>query len=62
MKQVHSYRHYNETKNANALKLYEAQAYRTYDVLEGKLTKIGGESILPGRLSALDAQFYPWVY
>jgi glutathione S-transferase len=62
MGQVNWYRHYNPTKNEDALARYEAQAYRTFDVLEGQLEKSGGESVLPGGFSAVDAHFYPWVF
>ena len=61
MGQVNWYRHYNPTKNEDALARYEAQAYRTFDVLEGQLGKSGGQSVLPGGFSAVDAHFYPWV-
>ena len=30
-------------------------------MLEGQLGKSGGESVLPGGFSAVDAHFYPWV-
>ena len=55
------YRHLNPSKNEDALARYEAQAYRTFDVLEGQLGKSGGESVLPGGFSAVDAHCYPWV-
>ena len=61
MGQVNWFRHYNPTPNQDALARYEAQAYRTFDVLEGQLAKSGGESVLPGGFSAVDAHFYPWV-
>lgn len=61
MGQLNWYRHYNPTKNEDALSRYEAQAYRTFDVLEGQLGKSGGESVLPGGFSAVDAHFFPWV-
>ena len=61
MGQLNWYRHYNPAKNEDALARYEAQAYRTFDVLEGQLGKSGGESVLPGGFSAVDAHFYPWV-
>lgn len=62
MGQLNWYRHYNATSNTDALKRYEEQAYRTFDVLEGQLEKTVGESVLPGGFSAVDAHFYPWVY
>lgn len=62
MGQVNWYRHYNSVKNEDALSRYEAQAYRTFDVFEGQLGKSGGDSVLPGGFSAVDAHFYPWVY
>lgn len=61
MGQLNWYRHYNPTKNEDALSRYEAQAYRTFDVFEGQLGKSGGESVLPGGFGAVDAHFYPWV-
>jgi glutathione S-transferase len=30
-------------------------------VLEGQLKKSGGQSILPGRITAVDYHFEPWV-
>ena len=54
-------RHYNATKNDDALERYAAQTYRCYDVLEGQLKKSGGESVLPGGYTAVDAHFEPWV-
>jgi glutathione S-transferase len=59
--QANWYRHYNATENADALKRYREQTYRCYGVLEGQLAKSGGESILKGGVSAVDAHFYPWV-
>lgn len=61
MGQLNWYRHYNPTKNPDALARYEAQAYRTFDVLEGQLGKSGRESVQQGGFSAVDAHFYPWV-
>ena len=55
------YRYSNPVKNEDALSRYEAQTYRTYDVLEGQLEKSGGGSVLPHGFSAVDAHFYPWV-
>lgn len=54
-------RHYNSTQNENALERYTAQTYRCYEVLEGQLKKSGGRSILPGRITAVDYHFEPWV-
>ena len=62
MGQVNWFRHYHSTKNEDALKRYEEQAYRTFDVLEGQLAKSGSGFILPKSFSAVDAHFYPWVY
>lgn len=59
--QLNWYRHYNSVRNEDALSRYEAQAYRTFDVLEGQLGGSGGESVLPGGFGAVDAHFYPWV-
>ncbi len=63
MGQLMWYRHYNASENEDATARYEAQAYRTFDVLEGQLGKSGGQSVLPGGgFSAVDAHFYPWVH
>lgn len=62
MGQTNWYRHYNPTKNEDALQRYTAQSLRTYDVLEGQLKKTDGKSILPGGFSAVDAHFYPWIH
>ncbi|KAK5008803.1 hypothetical protein LTR28_003485 [Elasticomyces elasticus] len=63
MGQLNWFRHYNATKNKDALARYEAQTYRTYDVLEGQLKGVGGEYILGGReCSAVDLHFDSWVY
>ena len=56
------FRHYHPSKNDDALGRYEAQAFRTFDVLEGQLKKSGGKSVLPEGFSAVDAHFYPWLY
>ncbi|CAG8068562.1 unnamed protein product [Penicillium olsonii] len=61
MGQTNWFRHFNAEKNENALERYTAQAYRCYDVLEGQLKKSGGESIIPGRVTAVDYHFEPWV-
>ncbi|MCJ1228526.1 hypothetical protein MMC12_005187 [Toensbergia leucococca] len=62
MGQTNWYRHYNPVKNEDALKRYQAQAYRCFDVLEGQLKKSGGKSVLEGGFSAVDVHFYPWVW
>ena len=54
-------RHYNGEENQNALDRYVAQTLRCYDVLEGQLRKSKGTSILPGRVTAVDYHFEPWV-
>ena len=59
--QTNWFKHYNATKNDDALKRYTEQSHRCYGVLEGQLQKSGGKSILPGGLTAVDAHFYPWV-
>ncbi|KAI5195092.1 thioredoxin-like protein [Aureobasidium subglaciale] len=59
--QTNWYRHYNETKNEDALNRYAAQTHRCYQVLEGQLKKTGGDSILPGGYTAVDAHYEPWV-
>lgn len=55
------FRHYNPTKNEDALNRYVEQTDRCYSVLEGQLKKTNGESVLPGGVSAVDAHFEPWV-
>lgn len=37
------------------------QTYRCFDVLEGQLKKSGGASVLPGKVTAVDYHFEPWV-
>ncbi|KAI1344166.1 glutathione S-transferase [Xylariaceae sp. FL0016] len=59
--QTNWYRHYNATKNDDALKRYVEQTERCYSVLEGQLKKTGGESILPGGVTAVDLHYEPWV-
>lgn len=54
-------RNYHSTQNDDALARYEAQTYRCFDVLEGQLQKSGGSSIIPGRITAVDYHFEPWV-
>ncbi|KAL1593420.1 hypothetical protein SLS59_009300 [Nothophoma quercina] len=54
-------RHYNPTKNEDALNRYAEQTDRCYSVLEGQLSKTKGESILPGGITAVDAHYEPWV-
>jgi glutathione S-transferase len=44
--QVNWYRHYNPSKNEDALDRYSWQASRTYDMLERQLAKMGGKSVL----------------
>ncbi|KAK5108077.1 hypothetical protein LTR62_008794 [Meristemomyces frigidus] len=63
MGQVNWFRHYHASKNEDALKRYEEQAYRTFGVLEGQLKSHEGQFILPGNgVSGVDLHFYPWVY
>ncbi|PSK42086.1 hypothetical protein B9Z65_4000 [Elsinoe australis] len=59
--QTNWYRHYNATKNEDALDRYIEQTLRCYSILEGQLKKTNGESILPGGVTAVDAHFEPWV-
>ncbi|KAJ5682181.1 hypothetical protein N7462_005346 [Penicillium macrosclerotiorum] len=59
--QTNWFRHFHHQKNQDALERYTAQTYRCYDVLEGQLKKSGGTSILPGRITAVDYHFEPWV-
>ncbi|CAG7919553.1 unnamed protein product [Penicillium olsonii] len=61
MGQTNWFKHFNAEKNENALERYTAQAYRCFDVLEGQLKKSSGESIIPGRVTAVDYHFEPWV-
>ena len=61
MGQVNWYRHYNPTKNEDALKRYEEQSYRCFGILEEQLKKSNGRSVLESGYSAVDMQFYPWV-
>ncbi|KAJ5826054.1 hypothetical protein N7474_003192 [Penicillium riverlandense] len=59
--QTNWFRHYNSQKNDDALQRYTAQTYRCYDVLEKQLDKSRGQSIIPGRITAVDYHFEPWV-
>ncbi|KAJ4409314.1 hypothetical protein N0V91_002670 [Didymella pomorum] len=59
--QTNWYRHYNPTKNEDALNRYVEQTDRCYSVLEGQLKKTNGESVLPGGVTAVDAHYEPWV-
>ncbi|KAI1803498.1 glutathione S-transferase [Daldinia bambusicola] len=59
--QANWYRHYNPVKNDDALKRYLEQTERCYSILEGQLKKTGGDSILPGGITAVDLHFEPWV-
>ncbi|KAJ5092004.1 hypothetical protein NUU61_006874 [Penicillium alfredii] len=59
--QTNWFRHYHPQKNEDALKRYEAQTYRCYDVLEEQLKKTGATSILGARVTAVDYHFEPWV-
>jgi glutathione S-transferase len=63
MGQVNWYRHFNKTKNDDALARYDAQAYRCFGVLEGQLNaKPNSKFILGGeRPSAVDFHTYAWV-
>lgn len=54
-------RNYHPTKNDDALARYQAQVYRCFDVLEGQLQKSGGSSVIPGKVTAVDYHFEPWV-
>lgn len=51
--------HYNEQKNEDALRRYEAQTYRHFEALEGQLRKSGGKSILEAGFGAVDVHVYP---
>ncbi|KAI9679997.1 MAG: hypothetical protein M1817_005012 [Caeruleum heppii] len=59
--QVNWYTHYNGKPNEDALQRYTEQTYRCYGVLEEQLKKSGGQSVLPGGFSAVDAHCYAWV-
>ncbi|KAF2222279.1 glutathione S-transferase [Elsinoe ampelina] len=59
--QTNWFRHYNTTKNEDALRRYEAQSYRCFGVIEGQLKKTGGESFLPGGISYVDLHYEPWI-
>ncbi|KAE8154109.1 hypothetical protein BDV25DRAFT_126787 [Aspergillus avenaceus] len=61
MGQTNWYKHYNDVVNDNALFRYSAQSYRCFDVLEGQLRKSKGSSIIPGRITAIDYHFEPWI-
>ena len=54
-------RHYNPSKNDDALKRYEDQTYRCYEVFERQLKKSDGKSVIPGGITAVDCHFEPWV-
>ncbi|KAJ9618743.1 hypothetical protein H2203_008947 [Taxawa tesnikishii (nom. ined.)] len=60
--QTNWYRHYNPSKNEDALNRYAEQTYRCYDILEGQLKKTDGKSVLEKGYTAVDIHFYPWVY
>ncbi|KAK1061825.1 hypothetical protein LTR12_006373 [Friedmanniomyces endolithicus] len=63
MGQVNWFRHYHSSKNDDALKRFEEQAYRTFGVLEGQLQSHDGSYVLPGKsMSVVDCHCYPWVY
>ena len=63
MGQTNWFRHYHSQKNEDALKRYEEQSYRCFEVLEGHLKKDGGKFMLPGPTpSAVELHIYPWVY
>jgi len=59
--QTNWFRHYHPQKNDDALQRYISQTYRCYDVLEKQLDKSRGQSIIPGRVTAVDYHFEPWV-
>jgi glutathione S-transferase len=61
MGQANWYRHYNPTKNEDALKRFTEQTHRRFGVLEGQLAKSQGRSIFPGGFSAVDVHTYPWI-
>ena len=61
--QVNWFRHYHPSKNDDALNRYVEQTYRCYGVLDEQIASHGGRYVLPGNgPSAVDLQFYPWVY
>ena len=58
--QVNWYRHFNATKNEDALARYDAQAYRCFGVLEGQFAH--GKAFMPGdRPTAVDFHTYAWM-
>ncbi|EXJ83979.1 hypothetical protein A1O3_04646 [Capronia epimyces CBS 606.96] len=59
--QTNWYRHYNPVPNDDALNRYRQQTLLYYDVLEYQLSRTGGTSILPGRVTAVDYHYEPWV-
>ncbi|KAL4874867.1 glutathione S-transferase [Aspergillus karnatakaensis] len=60
--QCNWFRHYNEVKNEDAYKRYEAQAYRCFGVLEGQIKSHDGPWIVEGNEpSVVDLHFEPWV-
>ncbi|KAJ5358855.1 uncharacterized protein N7496_011268 [Penicillium cataractarum] len=59
--QVNWFRRCHPRKDEDALQRYTAQTYRCYDVLESQLQKSEGMSVIPGRVSAVDYHFEPWV-
>ena len=58
---MNRFHHCHNQKNEDAPDRYVAQANRTFEVPNGQLEKSGGESILPGGFTAVDAHFYPWI-
>ncbi|PNS17662.1 hypothetical protein CAC42_3057 [Sphaceloma murrayae] len=52
---------YHPTENEDARKRYLEQTQWCFQVFEDQLAKSGGESVLKGGFSAVDAHFYAWV-
>lgn len=60
--QCNWFRHYHASKNDDAYKRYEAQAYRCFGVLEGHLKKHGGKWIIAGETpNVVDFHYEPWL-
>ncbi|EGP85554.1 unnamed protein product [Zymoseptoria tritici ST99CH_1A5] len=63
MGQVNWFRHYHSSKNEDALKRFEEQAYRCFGVIDAQIKKTGDKFILPGSTpTAVDLHVYSWVY
>lgn len=52
---------HHKPPNSDAVRRYQGQTLRCYDVLEGQLKKSNGASIIPGGVCAVDYHFEPWI-